>query len=159
MIITENHTRLTRSKHRCLWISRRRSAGKPRRIDSSSTPRVASHLYCTKRSTRRFRSSGSWRCLIHSLVSLCLSLHSSNLTVIDCRYVYIGEVRKQSQKIMSRSLELLNHLQQVNNKFQITILTTSNNLKVYMKHQQEGYKTMISTFFFLTTMTLKYHAS
>lgn len=56
---------------------------------SSSTPRVATHLYWTKRRTRCFKSSGSWRCLIHSSVSLRLSLHSSSLKVIDCRYVYI----------------------------------------------------------------------
>lgn len=41
----EELTRRTRSKQRWRWISRRRSVGNARKIDSSSTPRVASHLY------------------------------------------------------------------------------------------------------------------
>ncbi|GJN07287.1 hypothetical protein PR202_ga25107 [Eleusine coracana subsp. coracana] len=38
-------TRRTRARHRWRWISRRRSRGRDWRMDSSSTPRVASHLY------------------------------------------------------------------------------------------------------------------
>ena len=106
-ISSRNHTRRTRSKHKWCWISRRRSAGNPRRMASSSTPRVASHLYCTNRRTRCFKSLGSWRCLIHSSVSLRLTLHSSSLKVRDCKYVYTKEgTSKQNRRVKETKYKL-----------------------------------------------------
>ncbi|POO01681.1 hypothetical protein TorRG33x02_024580 [Trema orientale] len=52
-------------------MSRRRSTGRSRRMASSSTPRVAIHRYWSYLRTFCFSS-----CVL-------LSLHSSNLTVVD----------------------------------------------------------------------------
>lgn len=77
----------TRSRQRWRLMSLRRSTGSPLRRVSSSTPRVASHLYWSYLRTDSLNSGGNCLWCIHCSVSVLFTLHSSNRTVVDCRYV------------------------------------------------------------------------
>lgn len=68
-------------------MSLRRSIGKPLRRFSSSTPRVATHLYWSYFLTDCLSSGGSCLWCIHCSVSVLWILHSSNRMVVDWRYV------------------------------------------------------------------------
>ena len=67
-------------------MSLRRSNGRLLSSDSSSTPRVATHLYWSYLRTDCLSSGGSCLWCIHCSVSVLLILHSSNRTVVDWRY-------------------------------------------------------------------------
>lgn len=77
----------TSSRDRWRFTFLRRLGGRFRRMDSSSMPRVATHLNCSYAWTDCFKCGG--RCLwcIHCLVSLHLSLHWSIWSVINWRYL------------------------------------------------------------------------
>lgn len=81
------HTLLTKAKQRWRLISLRRSFGRLWTKISSSTPRVANHLYWSYRLTRSLSSFGSKRWCIHCSESRLLTLISSSLRVRDWRYV------------------------------------------------------------------------
>lgn len=83
----------TRSRQRWRLMFLRRSTGRLSSIDSSSTPRVATHLYWSYFRTLCFNSRGSCLWRIHSSVSVLLILHSSSRTVVDWRYVYWSQIR------------------------------------------------------------------
>lgn len=81
-------TLMSRAKQRWRFMSLLRSLGRLRIKFSSSTPLVSCHLYCSYLLIRSLRSSGSNRCDIHCSASRLLTLISSNLVVVDCKYVW-----------------------------------------------------------------------
>lgn len=82
------HTLLTRARQRWRLMSLWRSFGRLWTKFSSSTPRVANHLYWSYRLTRSLSSCGSKRWCIHCSESRLLTLISSSLMVRDWRYVW-----------------------------------------------------------------------
>ena len=80
------HTFLSSSKQRWRLISLLRSLGRLRINVSSSAPLFSCHLYCSYLLMLSFSKSGSIRWDIHSSASLLLTLISSTLTLVDCRY-------------------------------------------------------------------------
>lgn len=79
------NTLMRSDRQRCLFISLLRFLGRFERRPSSSTPLVSCHLYCSWRSIRSLRLSGSNRCAIHCSVSRRFTLISSIRTEADCR--------------------------------------------------------------------------
>lgn len=83
----EELTLMSRAKQRWRFISLLRSLGRLQTRFSSSTPLVSCHLYCSCRLIRSLRFSGSNRWDIHCSASRLLTLISSTLVVVDCKYV------------------------------------------------------------------------
>lgn len=86
-IWSKSGTRLTNSIQMCCLMSRLMSNGSSSRIASSSTFPCLIHLW---RSCFRIRSRiacGNCLWFIHNSVSICWILYSSNLSVLDSRYV------------------------------------------------------------------------
>lgn len=81
-------------------MSRLRSLGRLLRRFSSSTPLVSCHLYCSYRRILFLKFSGSKRCAIHCSASLLFTLISSNLVVVDCRYVFHKKKKKGKQSMV-----------------------------------------------------------
>lgn len=80
-------TLISKAKQRWRFMSLLKSLGRLRIKLSSSTPLVSCHLYCSYRLIRSRRPSGSNRWDIHCSASLLFTLISSNLVVVDCKYV------------------------------------------------------------------------
>lgn len=91
--VMKEHTLMRRAKQRCRLMSLRRSFGRFRRRFSSSTPLVSCHLYCSYLLIRSLRLSGSNRWDIHCSASLLFTLISSNLVVVDCKYVCLEKTQ------------------------------------------------------------------
>jgi len=83
----ERLTLISKAKQRWRLISLLKSFGRSRIKLSSSTPLVSCHLYCSCRLILSLRLSGSNRWDIHCSASLLFTLISSNLVVVDCKYV------------------------------------------------------------------------
>lgn len=83
----EGLTLISKAKQRWRLISLLKSFGRSRIKLSSSTPLVSCHLYCSCRLILSLRLSGSNRWDIHCSASLLFTLISSNLVVVDCKYV------------------------------------------------------------------------
>ena len=86
-IEVEKLTLFSKAKQRWRLMSLLKSLGRLRIKLSSSTPLVSCHLYCSYRLIRSLRLSGSSRWDIHCSASLLFTLISSNLVVVDCKYV------------------------------------------------------------------------
>ena len=86
-IYAKKLTLISRAKQRWRLMSLLKSLGRSRIKLSSSTPLVSCHLYCSYRLIRSLRLSGSNRWDIHCSASLLFTLISSNLVVVDCKYV------------------------------------------------------------------------
>ena len=89
-------TLISRDKQRWRFMSLLRSFGRFRTRFSSSTPLVSCHLYCSYLLIRSRRLSGSKRWDIHCSASLLLTLISSNLVVVDCKYVCFKQVKMRN---------------------------------------------------------------
>jgi hypothetical protein len=80
---------MSKAKQRWRLMSLLRSLGRLWTRVSSSTPLVSCHLYCSYRLIRSLILSGSKRWDIHCSASRLLILISSNLVVVDCKYVWL----------------------------------------------------------------------
>lgn len=103
-------TLISRAKQRWRFMSLLRSFGRLQIKLSSSTPLVSCHLYCSYRLIRSLKFSGSKRWDIHCSASLLFTLISSNLVVVDCKYVCFKETissEEMSQPLIKHSITLL----------------------------------------------------
>lgn len=80
-------TLIIKAKQRWRLMSLLKSLGRLRIKLSSSTPLVSCHLYCSCRLIRSLTLPGSNQWDIHYYASLLFILISSNLVVVDCKYI------------------------------------------------------------------------
>lgn len=119
----ERLTLISKARQRCLLMSLLKSLGRLRIKLSSSTPLVSCHLYCSCRLILSLKLSGSSRWDIHCSASLLFTLISSNLVVVDCKYVCFGKKIKYNGSNRLRK-KPRHRMDQVSNYF------SSNNVQI-----------------------------